>query len=155
MNKKVIGFLVLAVAAFVGGRYWVANQAVAGEGVQVVMYQNPACGCCGQWAKHMRANGYEVEVHKTDANVNDIKRRENITPRLASCHTAFIEGYIIEGHVPARDIARLLAERPTDIRGLTVPGMVSGSPGMEDGRVERYEVLAFDDDNNTSVYASY
>ena len=157
MNKKVVGFLALAIVAFAGGTYWAGGQTVDGEGVQVVMYQNPSCGCCGEWVKHMRANGFEVEVHKHDVNVNDIKRQENITPKIASCHTAYVDGYLIEGHVPARDIKRLLAERPTDIRGLAVPGMIVGSPGMEEpgGRVERYDVLAFDADNKTSVYASY
>jgi len=155
VNKKVIGFLALAIIAFAGGSYWADGQAA--DGIRVVMYQNPSCGCCGEWVKHLQANGFAVEVHKHDVNVNDIKRQENITPQIASCHTAYIEGYLIEGHVPARDIKRLLAERPISIRGLAVPGMIAGSPGMEQpgGHVERYDVVAFDADNNTSVYASY
>ncbi|NKB89392.1 MAG: DUF411 domain-containing protein [Acidobacteria bacterium] len=157
MNKKLVGFLVLAVVAFTGGWLYAGGEAVASNGVKVVMYQNPSCGCCSKWMEHMQANGFDVEVHKHDVNVNDIKRKENITPEIASCHTAYIEGYLVEGHVPARDINRLLAERPDNIRGLTVPGMPVGTPGMEqpDGRVDQYDVLAFDSANKTSVYASY
>lgn len=158
MNKKLVGFVALAFVAFAGGWFYAGGQpAAGGEGIEVVMYQNPSCGCCGEWVKHMEANGFDVEVHKHDVNVNDIKRQENITPAIASCHTAYIDGYLVEGHVPARDIKRLLAERPDNIRGLTVPGMPVGTPGMEqpDGRVDRYDVLAFDEANRTTVYASY
>jgi hypothetical protein len=158
MSKKVLLFLALAGVAFAGGSYFAGGQTTAGgDGIQVVMYQNPSCGCCGEWVKHMQANGFEVEVHKHDVNVNDIKRKENITPEIASCHTAYIDGYLVEGHVPARDIKRLLAERPTNIRGLAVPGMITGSPGMEQpgGHADPYDVLAFDATNKTSVYASY
>ena len=157
MNKKVLGFLALAAIAFAGGSYFAGGQTADGDAIQVVMYQNPACGCCGEWVKHMQANGFAVEVHKHDVNVNDVKRKENITPAIASCHTAYIDGYLVEGHVPARDIKRLLAERPTNIRGLAVPGMITGSPGMEspDGHADPYDVVAFDANNSTSVYASY
>lgn len=157
MKKKGLGFLVFAIVAFAGGWFWASGEPVQSNGVQVVMYQNPACGCCAKWVEHMEANGFTVEVHKHDVNVNDIKRKENITQEIASCHTAYVEGYLIEGHVPARDIERLLAERPDNIRGLTVPGMPVGTPGMEqpDGRTDRYDVLGFDADNKTSVYASY
>lgn len=157
--KKALGFLLLAGVAFAGGWLYSGSNggAAAADGIQVVMYQNPSCGCCGEWVKHMESNGFSVEVHKFDENVNDVKRRENITQDIASCHTAYVGGYLVEGHVPARDIKRLLSEQPTDIRGLTVPGMPVGTPGMEqpDGRVDRYDVLAFDADNNVRVYASY
>jgi hypothetical protein len=156
MKNKYLGFLVLATAAFVGGWLYAGNGS-GGDGIKVVMYQNPSCGCCSLWVRHMEQNGFDVEVHKHGVNVNDIKRQERIGPQLASCHTAYVGGYLVEGHVPAQDIKRLLADKPTDIRGLTVPGMPVGTPGMEqpDGRVDRYDVLAFDADNKTRVYASY
>ena len=105
----------------------------------------PHCGCCGDWVDHMKENGYTVEVHDTD-NMQAIKEKAGILPGGGSCHTAFIDGYVIEGHVPASDVDRLLAERPEG-KGLTVPGMPVGSPGMEMGdRVDTYDVLLFDED---------
>ncbi len=109
------------------------------------VYKSPTCGCCGAWVEHMKENGYTVEVHDTD-NMQSIKEKAGILPGGGSCHTAFIDGYVIEGHVPASDVDRLLAERPEG-KGLTVPGMPVGSPGMEMGdRVDAYEVLLFDED---------
>ena len=109
------------------------------------VYKSPTCGCCGDWVDHMKENGYTVEVHDTD-NMRAIKEKAGILPGGGSCHTAFIDGYVIEGHVPASDVDRLLAERPQG-KGLTVPGMPVGSPGMEMGdRVDTYDVLLFDED---------
>jgi len=109
------------------------------------VYKSPTCGCCGDWVDHMKENGYTVEVHDTD-NMQAIKEKAGILPGGGSCHTAFIDGYVIEGHVPASDVDRLLAERPEG-KGLTVPGMPVGSPGMEMGdRVDTYDVLLFDED---------
>jgi len=109
----------------------------------VTVYKSPACGCCGEWVKHIRANGFRVETHEI-ADVAPIRRRYGVPDRLASCHTAVVGGYSIEGHVPAADIQRLLRERPKVI-GLAVPGMVVGSPGMEQGPPQPYATLAFDD----------
>ncbi|MGB1466066.1 MAG: DUF411 domain-containing protein [Alcanivorax nanhaiticus] len=109
------------------------------------VYKSPTCGCCGAWVDHMKENGYTVKVHETD-NLQPIKEKAGILPGTGSCHTAFIDGYVIEGHVPASDVDRLLAERPAG-KGLTVPGMPVGSPGMEMGdRVDAYDVLLFDED---------
>ena len=117
------------------------------------VYKSPSCGCCGAWADHMKANGYEGVVHEQQ-NLQSIKEKAGILPGQGSCHTAFIDGYAIEGHVPAADVDRLLAERP-DARGLTVPGMPVGSPGMEMGdRVDAYDVLLFDE-NSTEVFSHY
>jgi hypothetical protein len=107
------------------------------------VYKSPACGCCGEWVKHLRANGFRVETHEL-ADVTPIRRRYGVPDELASCHTAVVDGYAIEGHVPASDIQRLLRERPK-VRGLAVPGMVVGSPGMEQGPPQPYATLAFDD----------
>ncbi len=109
----------------------------------VNVYKSPACGCCGEWIKHMQANGFRVEIHDV-ADVMPIKRQYGVRDELASCHTAVIAGYAIEEHVPAGDVQRLLRERPK-ARGLAVPGMVPGSPGMVQGPPQPYATLAFDD----------
>lgn len=120
-----------------------AGCAAAERGESVTVYKSPTCGCCSDWVKHMRANGFKVEAHDVD-DVSPIRRRYRVPGSLASCHTAIVGGYAIEGHVPASDIKRLLLERPAVI-GLSVPGMVVGSPGMEQGKPEPYETLAFDE----------
>ncbi len=117
------------------------------------VYKSPTCGCCGAWVEHMESNGYTVNVHEQQ-NLQSIKEKAGILPGQGSCHTAFIEGYSIEGHVPAADVDRLLKERP-DARGLTVPGMPVGSPGMEMGdRKDAYDVLLFDE-NGTEVFSHH
>lgn len=109
----------------------------------VSVYKSPACGCCGEWITHMRANGFRVEIRDL-ADVTPIKSRYGIPYGLGSCHTAIVEGYAIEGHVPATDVQKLLRERPK-VKGLAVPGMVPGSPGMDQGPPQTYATLAFDD----------
>nr|WP_114417676.1 DUF411 domain-containing protein [Marinospirillum perlucidum] len=109
------------------------------------VYKSASCGCCAAWVEEMEAAGLRVEVHNL-TNVNGKKQELGLPYQLASCHTAVIDGYIIEGHVPANEIQRLLREAPS-ISGLSVPGMPHGSPGMETGRVDAYEVVSFDLDN--------
>ncbi len=117
------------------------------------VYKSPTCGCCGAWVDHMKENGYAVVVHEQQ-NLQSIKEKAGILPGQGSCHTAFIGDYVIEGHVPASDVDRLLAERP-DAKGLTVPGMPVGSPGMEMGdRVDAYDVLLFDE-KGTEVFSHH
>lgn len=121
----------------------------------VEVYKSPTCGCCSDWIKHMQSNGFtNVKAH----DVGNAKKRADVgmSLRFGSCHTALIDGYVIEGHVPARDIRRLLKERPKAL-GLAVPGMPLGSPGMEvdDGRVDRYDVLLVQKDESSTVYATY
>ncbi len=120
----------------------------------MVVYKTPTCGCCGVWADHVRAAGFSVEEIKQD-DVSPIKIENQLPPELVSCHTALIDGYVIEGHVLIADIKRLLDERPAAI-GLAVAGMPLGSPGMEqpDGFTEAYDVILFGKDG-TSVFASY
>lgn len=121
----------------------------------VVVYKSPTCGCCTEWAKHLKENDFTVDERPTN-DMYSVKANSGITPELASCHTAFIDGYVVEGHVPAKDIRRLLAEKP-DAVGLTVPEMPVGSPGMEMEGVEadNYDVLLINKDGSTSVFASY
>lgn len=109
----------------------------------VTVYKSPTCGCCSEWVKHVRASGLRVETHDL-GDVSPIRRRYGVPGNLASCHTAVVAGYAIEGHVPATDIRRLLRERPK-VNGLAVPGMVIGSPGMEQGPPQPYATLAFDE----------
>lgn len=109
----------------------------------VTVYKSPACGCCGEWEKHMRASGFRLETRNV-SDVTPLKRQYDVPETLYSCHTATVGGYVLEGHVPASDIRRLLHER-TKITGLAVPGMVPGSPGMEQGVPKRYSTIAFDD----------
>ena len=128
---------------------------IAEENVdRITVYKSPSCGCCGDWVKHLEENDFEVEVHDMD-NLNPIKQEAGLTPALASCHTAFINGYAIEGHVPAKDIRTLIEQAPK-ARGLTVPGMPAGSPGMEMGdRQDAYQVLLYNDEGQTRVFAEY
>jgi hypothetical protein len=109
----------------------------------VMVYAGLECGCCGQWVAHLRASGFQVEVKLTE-DVSSVKRDFGVPPALHSCHTAIVAGYLIEGHVPAEDIKLLLRER-SPVRGLAVPGMVPGSPGMEQGAPQPYATLAFDE----------
>ncbi len=119
----------------------VATGARAEAAVRVIVFRDPGCGCCHKWVEHLEANGFAVTVHDTP-DMTAVKARLGVPPEVASCHTAEVGGYVIEGHVPAVAIRRLLAEKPQG-RGLAVPGMPVGSPGMEGGVPVTYEVLLF------------
>lgn len=119
----------------------------------VVVYKSPTCGCCTAWVDHMRENGFRVVVRDT-AGVTPIKVAHGIAEGLASCHTALVDGYVLEGHVPATDVQRLLRERPT-VAGLAVPGMPAGSPGMAGPIEQHYDVVMFDRRGRRSVFASH
>ena len=130
--------------------------AFAAAETSVEVWKSATCSCCGAWVKHLEANGFAVTVNAADPGMlATIKRQAGIGAKLASCHTAKIAGYVIEGHVPASDIKRLVAEHP-DAVGLTVPGMPAGSPGMEqDGEFEPYDVLLLKRDGTTTVFAHH
>ena len=119
----------------------------------VTVYKDPGCGCCKAWVEYMRKHGYRVDVKDT-GDLNQIKTNLGVPAALAGCHTALIGGYIIEGHVPAEDIARLLKQKPK-IAGLAVPGMPAGSPGMEGSPPVHYQVIAFQRSGKTSVFANH
>ena len=122
--------------------------------VEVNVYKSPTCGCCKEWVKHLQANGFSVKAHDVP-DISHYKVANGVPVALGSCHTATVGGYVIEGHVPASDVKRLLKERPP-VRGLAVPGMPIGSPGMEQGgHKQRYDVLTFDKQGKTSVYSRY
>ena len=124
------------------------------EAQQVEVFKSESCGCCSLWIEHMRRNGFDVVGrNKALGQLARIKLAAGLKPQLQSCHTGKIDGYVIEGHVPAADVRKLLAERP-DAIGLSVPGMPLGSPGMEAGdRREPYEVLLVKRDGSTAVFA--
>lgn len=137
-----------------------ANALLAQQGQgalpSMTVYKSASCGCCTLWVEHARANGFTVREVNTD-DLNTVKREMGIPPRLASCHTVMVGGYLVEGHVPADDVKRLLREKPK-VRGLAVPGMPIGSPGMEQGPpsgYERYDVLAFEANGATKVFATH
>lgn len=117
-----------------------------------IVYKSPTCGCCAKWVDHMRESGFQVEVRDT-VDVMPVKIRHKLPVHLASCHTAMIGGYVVEGHVPADVVRRLLAERPA-VTGIAVPGMPMGSPGMEGFRKDPYDVIAYRRDGTTQVYTS-
>jgi hypothetical protein len=120
----------------------------------VIVFKDPNCGCCKEWVQHLRKHAFEVTARDT-SNVAAVKSTAGVPERLHSCHTAFVNGYVIEGHVPAADIQRLLKEKPK-VAGIAVPGMPVGSPGMEMGsRVDRYDVIAFNRDGTTRVFARH
>ncbi len=118
----------------------------------VEVYKSATCKCCAKWVDHMRANGFTVNTH--DVGNQGARDQAGISPTLGSCHTALVDGYAIEGHVPAQDVKRLLRERPRAI-GLTAPGMPHGSPGMEGARSDPYDVLLIGKQGDTSVYSSH
>lgn len=122
-------------------------------GERITVYKSPTCGCCSAWIEHLKQNGFEVTAHNT-TKMQQVKQSLGVQPEHTSCHTAEVSGYVIEGHVPANEIKRLLQEKPA-VSGLTVPGMPMGSPGMEGGRKDHYQVLTFDKKGNSQVYADY
>ncbi|MEO6227867.1 MAG: DUF411 domain-containing protein [Thermomonas sp.] len=121
----------------------------------VVVHKTASCGCCGLWVEHMQQAGFPVEVRNLD-DVTPVKERVGVPLGKGSCHTAEVGGYFIEGHVPADDVKRLLAEKPA-AKGLVLPGMPAGSPGMEtpDGRVQPYVVELVGEDGNTMAFAQH
>lgn len=145
---RTFGLLFLATLA------WVAASTTFAQRIpSVTVYKTATCGCCKDWVKHLEANGFRVESHDV-TDLDRIKRNLGVRPQYASCHTAIADGYTLEGHVPAGDIKRLLAERPKG-RGLAVPGMPGGSPGMESAPKQPYATLLIDDQGGARVFAQH
>ncbi len=135
------------------------NPAVKAENIKaeapidIVVYRSPTCECCGRWLEHMKQNNFNIKDIVTE-NVDVIKEKYGVPETLASCHTAIVDGYVVEGHVPANDIKKLLKSK-AKIAGLSVPGMPRGTPGMEVGAKDAYQVISFDQQKNTKVFNSY
>lgn len=146
--RYVAASLVLAASLVVAAETRVAS---AGE-TAVTVFKSPSCGCCAKWVDHLRGHGFKVQVHDRD-DLDMVKRMLGIPEDLQSCHTATVDGYVVEGHVPAKAMQRLLSERP-EVKGLAVPGMPAGSPGMEGPRAESYLIYGFEGNGERSVFES-
>lgn len=149
MNR--LQFLILASLSFFNAGVWAVN---TNQATDIVVYRSPSCSCCGKWLEHLKKNNFNVQDIVTE-DVQAMKDKHGVTPELASCHTALVNGHVIEGHVPAEDIVALLKTKPKEI-GLTVPAMPVGTPGMEMGdKKDTYDVLSFDSKKHTEVFKHY
>jgi hypothetical protein len=149
--KSLYVALALGTAVVAGG----LSVGAQSTGATVTVYKDPSCGCCAKWVEHLNQNGFTTKVIES-RDLDDFKTRNHVPRQARSCHTALVNGYAIEGHVPAADIQRLLKRRPA-IAGLSVPGMPIGSPGMETPGVQAqaFDVLAFDKGGQTRVFDSH
>lgn len=146
-------FLVLVVSIYIGFNLSAKTAVADTVKEEIMVYKSPTCGCCKKWVTHLRKEGFNVKT-KDYRDMKPIKKTFGVKPEFQSCHTAKVGKYFIEGHVSASDIKRLLKEKP-DIKGLAAPGMPMGSPGMEGHRKDKYNVIAVDKNNASSIYSSY
>jgi hypothetical protein len=142
--------IALALAIFY---IWPTTPVAVANAADVVVYKDPTCGCCGNWIQHLRDADFEVEVVNV-GSTDSIRSQVGVPDTLGSCHTAVVGDYWVEGHVPADLIQKLLTENPRNIRGIAVPGMPVGSPGMEGPNPVTYDVVAYDTEGKTFVYAT-
>lgn len=133
--------------------YYVQEESSVAASADVVMYKNEGCQCCDKWAEYMQGSGYSVAIID-DQNVSAIKAEWGIPQTMGACHTAVVGDYVVEGHVPAEDVMRLLREKP-DARGLVVPGMPASSPGMNTALNEPYKSYLLNNDGSTEVFAQH
>ena len=121
---------------------------------EMTVYRSPTCGCCGKWIEHVKSHNISIKDVISD-DMDAIKQKYGVPEKLASCHTAVIDGYVVEGHVPAEDIYKLMHDKPKVV-GISAPGMPMGSPGMEmGGRQDHFQVVSFDKDGNVAVFAEH
>lgn len=146
----VLALLIAALMPFAAQTVW-AEPAPGASQTLITVFKTPNCGCCTLWAEHMQEHGFDVDV-KSVSETRSLRAHLGIPDSLASCHTAVVGDYWVEGHVPADLISRLLADNPTDIEGIAVPGMPLGSPGMEAPDASTYEVVTLDDQGTVEVY---
>ena len=137
----------LLIVALGSAHVWAQSSAA------VEVFKSPHCGCCGKWVEHLRQNGFQVNTHDVE-DVTAARKKMGMPDRLGSCHTAKIGGYVVEGHVPAADIQRLLKEKPRAL-GLAVPSMPPGSPGMESAKPMPYQTLLVRTDGTTQVFTQH
>lgn len=154
MSKNYLYLLIIAgLVGVLGWQIWSINTADSSNTKEVVMYKNEGCQCCTAWANHMQEAGFSVTENPTDRLIA-IKSEQGVPYNMGSCHTALVGGYVIEGHVPIADVQQLLRDRP-DARGLAVPGMPAGSPGMESPNPESYNVYLIGKDGSHTVYSRH
>lgn len=148
MKKLVLGFLFLGLFNFTNATTNFSSES------EMVVYKHPKCGCCSKWIKHIQKKGFKVKMVKT-TDLDEIKNKYGVPEGLRSCHTGIYKGHVFEGHIPAEAIIEFLAS-PNGFKGLSVPDMPLGSPGMESGNQrERYDVHAFDENGKTKVFKTY
>jgi hypothetical protein len=142
----------IAMSVMLAGGAFIHAQAPRAAKPQVVVYKSATCGCCVNWIAHMKQNGFDVKAMDVE-DIDKVKRTYGVPASASSCHTALVDNYVIEGHVPADAVSRLLREKPK-IAGLAVPGMPVGSPGMEmpGGRKDPFAIVAFEKNGTTTVY---
>jgi hypothetical protein len=155
---KILALTLGVIGGVAGGAYAVhaQRQPAQPQGLAMEVYKTATCGCCTKWVDHMRAAGFQVTARDvSQAELDTVKAKHGVPPAMHSCHTGLIDGYAIEGHIPAREVRRFLTERPA-VAGLAVPGMPLGSPGMEvPGATPRpYAVMTFDRAGQTQVFAT-
>ena len=146
--------LIFAVALLVAAPAVHAQQKPAPTTPQLTVYKSPTCGCCAKWVELMQANGFAATVTNMP-DVTPVKIKHGVPRQLVSCHTTLVGGYVIEGHVPVEDVRRLLKEKPANVIGLAAPGMPAGSPGMDVPNSPPYDVLSFDKNGGTKIYATH
>ncbi len=152
-KSNIIAIVTLLIAIIVGIIFTLDLTSENAVAADIVVYKSPTCGCCKKWVSYLEKEGFSVEAHNV-RDMTKVKKEFQVHPRYQSCHTAKVGKYFIEGHVSASDIRRLMKEQP-DIKGLSVPGMPMGSPGMEGFRKDKYDVIAIDKDNKRTVYSSH
>jgi hypothetical protein len=156
MRHTRVVFAIVAIAiATVGLGVAAQQKPAAAAAAKVTVYKTSSCGCCRLWVDHLKASGFDVQaMDVSSADVRAVSKAAGLKDEDTSCHTAKIGNYVVEGHVPADDIKRMLKEKPA-IAGIAAPGMPQGSPGMEQGSKEPYDVVAFTKDGKTTVYAKH
>ena len=148
------GATTLAIQANESSQPATAQTSNSSAGTAITVYKSPNCGCCQSWAEHLEANGFETTIVETD-DLNAIKQQHDVPRDMASCHTALIGDLVIEGHVPANDIVAYLEDPQFNTIGLSVPGMPHGTPGMETGRKDDYQVIAFNANGKQGVFREH
>ena len=155
-RRTALRWLAASAAVAVAGPLWAQKKPAAIDPMAVEVWKDPSCGCCGDWIDHMQKNGFKVTTH--DVGNNAVRKRLGLPEKYGSCHTALVGGYVVEGHVPADDVKRLLKEKPNAL-GVAVPGMPIGSPGMDGpaygGRRDAYDTVLVLRDGSSQVFQSH
>ncbi len=153
-NLACLLMLLIAVPFAHAESVWNQSISDSSQSEKITVYRSPTCGCCGLWLQHLEKHGFAVNDVKT-TDMQAVKQKYGVKPEWASCHTALVGGYVVEGHVPAADIKKLLQEKPAVI-GVSVPQMPHGTPGMEmSGHKQPFSVISFDQDGNSQTFTDY